>query len=339
MTTPSREANPPQRRGFASVVLWSVIPAAFIGPGTVTSCLIAGQAHGTTLLWTMTFSVLACVLMQTAAARVAACSGRELAAAMRMRYPPGLARRAVSALIVIAIGVGCAAYQAGNVIGASVGLELLFDWPREVRVGLIGVGAATLLFCGVGRSVKAVLSGFVAVMGITFLIVAFRVAPAFDEVVRGSFVPVIPDGGLGLVLALVGTTIVPYNLFLGSSLAIGKDPRDARFGIAVAVAIGGIISAGILVAGAVVSGEFSFANVAAALESRLGGVARTMFAIGLFAAGFTSAVTAPLAAALTIDALARQDGALRLVARRERDALPRGLDRRIARRRLLRAAR
>lgn len=303
---PNPASKPTPRRSLASVILWSVIPAAFIGPGTVTSCLAAGQSHGATLLWTMTFSVIACVLLQTAAARVAGATDRELATALRLQHREGWPRTLVSALIVVAIGFGCAAYQAGNVLGASAGLALLVDLPQPARVAIIVLGAGALLWSGVGRSVKGALSAFVAVMGVTFLIVAATSAPPPLELVRGAIVPTIPQDALPLVLALVGTTIVPYNLFLGSSLAIGKDPKDARFGILVAVTIGGIISAGIVVAGSVVTGELTFPNVAAALESRLGGFARPLFAIGLFAAGFTSAVTAPLAAALTIDAMTRR---------------------------------
>lgn len=303
-------SNPPRRR-LASVILWSVIPAAFIGPGTVTSCLAAGQMQRTTLLWTMTFSVIACVLMQSAAARVASCSGYELAAALRFQHREGWSRRIVTALIVVAIGVGCAAYQAGNVLGASAGLALLCDLSQPKRVAIVVLGAGALLWAGVGRSVKGVLSGLVGLMGITFIVVAARTAPPPLELLRGAVIPTIPEGGLPLVLALVGTTIVPYNLFLGSSLAIGKDPRESRFGIFLAVAIGGVISSAIVVAGSVVTGELTFHNVAAALESKLGGAARPLFAIGLFAAGFTSAVTAPLAAALTIGAMTRKEGEAR----------------------------
>lgn len=312
MASSASGANPnPPRRRLASVILWSVIPAAFIGPGTVTSCLAAGQAHRATLLWTLTFSVIACVLMQSAAARVASCSGHELAAALRLQHREGWSRRIVTTLIVVAIGIGCAAYQAGNVMGASAGLALLTDLSLPARVAIVVLGAGLLLSAGVGRSVKGVLSGLVGLMGITFIVVAAKAAMPPLELFRGAMIPTIPDGGLPLVLALVGTTIVPYNLFLGSSLAIGKDPRESRFGILLAVAIGGVISAGIVVAGSVVTGELTFPNVAAALESKLGGAARPLFAIGLFAAGFTSAVTAPLAAALTIDAMTRKEGEAR----------------------------
>lgn len=291
---------------FASIVLWSVLPAAFIGPGTVTSCVKAGHGYGVALAWALTFSVLACAALQIAAARVSAASGLELAQAVRVRFQNPILRRAACVLVFLAIGCGCAAYQAGNVLGALAGLALLLPGvPPWILVAAIGVGAFVLLFGGAGRRVKNALSGLVFVMGVTFLATAFRSEVPLRDILAGSFVPAMPEGSLSLVLALVGTTVVPYNLFLGSSLAIGKDVRQARFGIAIAVAIGGIISLAIVVAGTAVEGTFSFPAIADALGARLGSWARPMFAIGLFAAGFTSAVTAPLAAALTIDALLR----------------------------------
>ncbi len=72
-----------------------------------------------------------------------------------------------------------------------------------------------------------------------------------------------------------------------------------RFGLAVSVILGGAISIGIVVVGTAVVGEFSFAGLSAVLADRLGPWADGLFSAGLFAAGFSSALSAPLAAALT----------------------------------------
>jgi Mn2+/Fe2+ NRAMP family transporter len=116
-------------------------------------------------------------------------------------------------------------------------------------------------------------------------------------------VPSIPAGGTVLVLGLVGTTVVPYNLFLGSALARESKLGEMRWGLAVAVVGGGIISLGVLVVGSALGGGLEYERLAAVLADRLGQGAEASLAIGLFAAGFTSAVTAPLAAALTARSL------------------------------------
>jgi len=96
---------------------------------------------------------------------------------------------------------------------------------------------------------------------------------------------------------------VPYNLFLGSALARECDLGEMRWGLAVAVVGGGVISLGVLVVGSALGGGLEYERLAAVLDGRLGGGAGTFLALGLFAAGFTSAITAPLAAALAARSL------------------------------------
>jgi Mn2+/Fe2+ NRAMP family transporter len=106
-----------------------------------------------------------------------------------------------------------------------------------------------------------------------------------------------------LVLGLIGTTVVPYNLFLGSGLGRGQSLQELRFGLPVAVISGGVISIGVLIVGSAVSGTFSFDGLTAVLSQRLGGWAELLFGLGLFAAGFSSAISAPWAAAMTTRSL------------------------------------
>jgi manganese transport protein len=101
---------------------------------------------------------------------------------------------------------------------------------------------------------------------------------------------------------------VPYNLFLGSALARDCDLGEMRWGLAVAVVGGGVISLGVLVVGSALGGGLEYERLAAVLDERLGGGAGASLALGLFAAGFTSAITAPLAAALAARSLFGGEG-------------------------------
>ena len=47
-----------------STLFWSIIAAAFIGPGTVTTASMAGSTYGYSLLWTLLFATLATYLLQ-----------------------------------------------------------------------------------------------------------------------------------------------------------------------------------------------------------------------------------------------------------------------------------
>jgi Mn2+/Fe2+ NRAMP family transporter len=297
---------------FWSVLFWSVIAAAFIGPGTVTAAASAGSSHGYSLLWALLFSSAACLLLQEASARITVVSGRDLGQALRRRHGEGLTGLALLALVLGAIVFGCAAYEVGNVLGGVSGAALESGFPLPLLTLGSGFVAALLLWFGAPRTVARLLSLFVAVMGVAFLITAWRLGPPPSALLSGALVPRFPEGSGLLVLGLVGTTVVPYNLFLGSGLARGQSLPELRFGLSVAVLLGGLISMAILVTGAAVQGEFGFGSLAAVLGQRLGEWARYLFATGLFVAGLSSAITAPLAAAITARSLFsgedRQDG-------------------------------
>jgi Mn2+/Fe2+ NRAMP family transporter len=282
-----------------SVLFWSVIAAAFIGPGTVTTAASAGASHGTALVWALVFSTFACLLLQEAAARLTVVSGHNLGQALRGQYRQGLAGFGLLVLVLGAVVLGCAAYEAGNILGGVAGAALGIDVSTTWLTLACGGIAAALLFAGAPQTVAKLLGLLVAVMGVAFLVTAWQLAPSWSELLRGGIVPRIPEGSEVLVLGLVGTTVVPYNLFLGSGLAQDQQLDELRFGLTVAVVLGGIISVGIVVVGTAVEGPFSFAALADVLADRLGPRARSLFALGLFAAGLSSAITAPLAAAIT----------------------------------------
>jgi Mn2+/Fe2+ NRAMP family transporter len=209
----------------------------------------------------------------------------------------------VPALVAAGIVLGCAAFQAGNLLGGVAGARLAIPASPATLTLITGGAAALLLATGRTRWIARVAGALVAVMGVAFLVTAIRLGPDVGELLRGLLIPSIPAGGTVLVLGLVGTTVVPYNLFLGSSLARDSGLPEMRWGLAVAILGGGIISLGVLVVGSALGGGLQYERLAAVLGDRLGGGAEVSLAIGLFAAGFTSAVTAPLAAALTARSL------------------------------------
>lgn len=310
-------------RRLLSVLLWSVVAAAFIGPGTVTTAASAGASHGLALLWALAFSTVATLVLQEAAARITVVSGESLGRALRTEGAEGDGARAgdrrrkaglkgllVLAVVLGAVVLGCAAYEAGNILGGVAGAALALDLPPAWLTLGCGLLAAAVLALGTPRQVARWLSLLVAVMGAAFLVTALSLRPEAGALLSGLLVPAAPVGSGLLILGLVGTTVVPYNLFLGSGLAAGERLGEMRFGLTVAVVLGGLISMAVLVVGTAVAGELTFAGLGEVLASRLGEWARPLFAGGLFAAGLSSAITAPLAAAITARSVfARPGGA------------------------------
>ncbi len=290
-----------------------LVTAAFIGPGTIVTASRAGAGYGTALLWAVLFSVAATVILQNMAARVGLAGRRGLAEAIRDSLAsPGI-RAAALALIAATILIGNAAFQTGNLLGASLGLELLTGLPAGLLVLIVGSFAGALLLTGTYRTIQNALAALVGLMSVVFCLVAVLTAPNLGEVFAGLLIPRIPAGALLTVMALIGTTVVSYNLFLHASTALERWPdpqriekniRESRRDTLFSVALGGLITAAVVVAAAPLLGQGAdaadAATVAARLEPLLGRAAPVFFGVGLFAAGLTSAITAPLAAAYAV---------------------------------------
>ncbi len=285
----------------------AMVAAAFIGPGTVTTATVAGVETGVSLLWALLFSVVATVVLQEMAARLGLVTGLGLGEAIRGRFHRPWRRAAAALLVVGAIGVGNAAYQTGNLLGGSLGLEALFGGGASRWALLLSGVAFVLLWAGNYRLVERTLVGLVSLMAVVFVATAALLLPPAGELLTGLLVPRLPSdrSGLLLTLGLVGTTVVPYNLFLHASSVRERwsGPEslpDARMDTVLSVALGGLVSMAVVVtaSGAIHGGEIeNAADMAVQLEPLLGSWARGFFAVGLLAAGLTSAVTAPLAAA------------------------------------------
>jgi Mn2+/Fe2+ NRAMP family transporter len=282
-----------------NLLFWSVIAAAFIGPGTVTTAARAGSDFGFALAWALLFSTIACLTLQEASGRLTVLSGKELGEAIRDRFAGSKGAAWVPALLAAGVVLGGAAYEAGNLLGAVAGLRLTVDASPALLTVICGALAFGLLITENTRWIARTLGAVVALMGVVFLITAFRLAPELGALLSGLLVPRMPPGSTMLVLGLVGTTVVPYNLFLGSALARDNRLGEMRWGLALAVGGGGLISVAVLVVGSALGGGLEFDRLAAVLASRLGSGWEVSLAVGLFAAGFTSAATAPLAAAIT----------------------------------------
>ena len=136
----------------ARVLFWSVLSAAFIGPGTVTTASAAGAGFGMQLAWALLFSTIACIVLQEAVARLAISTGQGLGAAIRVQAGGERAGAVLAVVVGGAIVLGCAAYEAGNILGGVAGLRLLAPdlSPEAGRVLtlLTGIAAAALLWSG-----------------------------------------------------------------------------------------------------------------------------------------------------------------------------------------------
>lgn len=279
------------KSSLLNVLFWSVISAAFIGPGTLTTAAAAGATYQLQLLWTLLFAVVTCLVFQEMASRITICSGKDINEIIRQRG------KSIFVFVGSSVVLGCAAYEAGNILGAVSGIELIVPLDRSLLTIALGSLAFLVLYFNSVRMLSRFLGCLVALMGIVFILVASQTDFTFGQLVSGLTVPEVPRGSEWLILGLVGTTVVPYNLFLGSGISKDQELSTMRVGLTISVVLGGIISMAILVAGTNITSFDDFSVFTVALGGILGPWAKYLLAIGLFAAGLTSAITAPLAAA------------------------------------------
>ena len=290
----------------------TLVAAAFIGPGTVTLCTLAGVNFGFNLLWAMVLSIVATIVLQEMASRLGIISQKGLSEVIRAEIKHPIINKLIMLLILSAIVVGNASYEAGNISGGILGLETI---TGELRIALgnyslnilsfvVGIIAFILLYIGNYKFLERVLVMLVVIMSISFLITAFLTKPAISDILKGAITPSFPEGSLLTILGLVGTTVVPYNLFLHASLVKEKwnNPNDlkaVRKDTIISIALGGLVSMAIIISASSIGlGEISSAaDLAKSLAPLYGDFASYFLGIGLFAAGITSAITAPLAAA------------------------------------------
>lgn len=283
-----------------------LVTAAFIGPGTVTTCSLAGANFGYALIFALVFATVTTLLLQEMTGRLSLGSGYDLGQSLR-EFPQSRASRLVYIILTLcAITFGCAAYEAGNIIGGSLGLEIITGFPQKIWVLVLSLAAGLLLGTRKYKWVERSLIVLVFLMSLSFLLTVIMVKPDITSILKGT-VPSFPQNSFYLVLALVGTTVVPYNLFLHSSAVKQKweskdDLRLVRKDLFLSVSLGGVISAAIVVTSAAAFFEKGFAvetgaHMAQQLQPLFGPLANFLFGLGFFAAGMSSAVTAPYAAA------------------------------------------
>ena len=282
-----------------------LIAAAFIGPGTVTLCTVAGASFGYSLIWAIVLSIFSTIVLQEMSLRIGLITNMNLAQVIRINIKSKFLNRLLLILIISSILIGNAAYEAGNITGASLGISAILNSQSINYIPIfIGLMAFIILYQGDYKVLERSLVFLVLIMSISFFITAIITKPDINALINGVINPKINSNNLTIILGLIGTTVVPYNLFLHSSLVSEKwnslnKLKVARFESFFSIIIGGLVSLSIIITAASVNNKDvnGVIDLAKGLEPLYGNFAIYFLGIGLFASGITSSITAPLAAA------------------------------------------
>jgi NRAMP (natural resistance-associated macrophage protein)-like metal ion transporter len=298
-----------------------LVTAAFIGPGTITACTLAGANFGYTLLWALVFATVATIILQDMSARLGIVTQKGLGEVLLDALHTSIWKWPLIILIIIALYLGNAAYEAGNLAGAALGIEAITGSDAQIfrlAVTLLSVLGGIILLKGSYKHIERILITLVLLMAFSFVLTFFVVQPNLLSIFKGMFTPNIPEGSLLTVIAIIGTTVVPYNLFLHASAAKSHWANVSELSVArtdtiISIGLGGLIA--ILVVSTAAASMFAHgitvnnaSDMAQQFEPLFGTFSKYLLGIGMFAAGLSSVITAPLATGYAISEVLQIEG-------------------------------
>ena len=277
-----------------------IAAVAYIDPGNFATNIAGGAKYGYLLLWVVLSANLMAMLVQTLSAKLGIATGRNLPETCRDNFS-----RPVSIGLWIQAEAIAMATDLAEVLGAALGLHLLFGMPLFPAGLLAGAGAFGILALqryGF-RRLEAVIAGMVGVIVVAFGFEVILARPDPESIVTHLFVPRF-DGSESVLIAagILGATVMPHVVYLHSALTqnriVGRDEaekrriqRFERIDVIIAMTIAGFVNMSMLAIAAAVFfglGIDSIEDAYSSFEAELGTGAAVLFGIALLASGFSS---------------------------------------------------
>ena len=303
-----------KKRGLARLLPFMgpafIASVAYMDPGNFATNIQAGAQFGYMLLWVVVTTNLMAMLIQTLSAKLGIATGKNLAEMCRERFPRPLVWVMWGLMEIVAMATDLAEF-----LGAALGFYLLFGIPLWVA----GILTAIITFVILGlerygfRPLEAVITAFVGVISVSYLIEIILVKPVWGEVLYHAVVPQFagPESVL-LAAGILGATVMPHVIFLHSSLTqkriIARSPAKLRklfkfevVDVLIAMGLAGLINAAMLMMAASTfyrEGINSVATIEDAhrtLQPLLGKASSVFFAISLLASGLSSSSVGTMA--------------------------------------------
>ncbi len=293
-----------------------LVSVGYMDPGNWATDIAGGSKFGYALIWVLLMSNAMAVLLQSLSARMGIVGRRDLAQASREYYG-----RYSGYVLWILCEIAIAACDLAEVLGAAIGLKLLFGIPLAYGVIITALDTILILFLhqlGI-RKMEAFIIILVSTIGFCFGAEILFSGPEWKGILSG-FVPSLPGNeALYIALGILGATVMPHNLYLHSALVqsrkIEKSARGIREAIkfniidsAVALNLAFFVNSAILVMSAAVFYKAGYNQVAdisqahALLAPLVGtALAPALFAIALICSGQSSTITGTLAGQIVME--------------------------------------
>jgi manganese transport protein len=303
-----------KKRGLARLLPFMgpafIASVAYMDPGNFATNIASGAQFGYTLLWVVVATNLMAMLIQTLSAKLGIATGRNLAELCRESFP-----RPIVLMMWVLMEIVAMATDLAEFLGAALGFYLLFGIPLWVAGFLTAI--ITFVILGLERygfrPLEAVITAFVGVISVSYLIEIILVKPVWGDVLYHAVVPQF-EGPESVLLAagILGATVMPHVIFLHSSLTqkriVVRSPAKLRklfkfeiVDVLIAMGLAGLINAAMLMMAASTfyrEGMTSVATIQDAhrtLAPLLGKASSVFFAISLLASGLSSSSVGTMA--------------------------------------------
>jgi manganese transport protein len=284
-----------------------LVTVGFIDPGNWASNIAAGSQYGYTLLWMVTLSTFMLIVLQHNAAHLGIVTGKCLSEATTAYFTPWLRNIVLATSIAASVSTALA-----EILGAAIALNMLFHLPLKLGAVLVLIVALVLQFTNSYKKIEKIIIGFVSLIGLSFLFEICIIHTNWGAAAAGWVTPAFPNGGMLVIMSVLGAVVMPHNLFLHSEIiqsrqwnlqdetVIHKQLKFEFTDTLVSMMIGWAInSAMILMAAATFfATKTTVTDLTQAeqmLKPLLGNAASIVFAIALLFAGLSSSITAGMA--------------------------------------------
>ncbi len=283
-----------------------IVTVGFIDPGNWATNIEGGSKYGYQLLWVITLSTFMLIIIQHMAAKLGIATGKSLAVNIREKFAAP-----ISFFLGLTIVLACVATDVAELIGGAIGFNLLFNFPLWLGALVTVLLEIFLIISQRYHRLETIIIGFLAIIGICYLIEILIVKPDWAAVAPSIIIPNVNRDSIYIAMGILGAVVMPHNIFLHSNVihsrkwGISENEKMTlikyeKIDTLSAMLMGWIVnSAMIIVAAAVFFNNHvsvdSIEQASATLKPLAGPLAGLLFAIALVFAGVGSSITSSMA--------------------------------------------
>lgn len=283
-----------------------LVTVGFIDPGNWATNLEGGSKYGYDLLWVITLSTLMLIVIQHMAAKLGIATGKSLAVNIRDSFP-----RPIVVFLGITIILACVATDVAELLGGAIGFNLLLGMPLWLGALVTVICEVVLIISMRYHRLETVIIGFLAIIGICYVIEIIIVKPDWALLAPAVVIPKVDSSSIYIAMGILGAVVMPHNIFLHSNVIHSrkwgtseeekkKQLHFEKIDTTAAMIMGWVVNSAMIIVAAAVFARHgitvdSIEQASETLKPLAGPLAGFLFALALVFAGVGSSITSSMA--------------------------------------------